>query len=457
MATTDELLDAAKAIDIYTEKGYFEAKASLKTLLLGADVEPKGNLRTRKTPVKGKRKSGAMQFRFKDTPGDYVISDSGGPSGIPPPEVIVQRRTALSDNLYGIDSREGDHKSPNPQTYTHSVFGPYYNGSITTSSPGRSVTGAGVMPYVCSQMYGVEVNGAKVTAKNAAISDILDQIRGEVDLSIDIAESGKTKTMLQSAYKAMVKVLDGARKLRRAAKTLDSRRLLTLQKLNKKGFDPRAVPTSVGNAWLAYTYGIKPAVQSVYGAAGLLINPSKSGLKVLVGKGRGSDHCKETRAGPNGFDKESRSTKVDARCTIAGRFDFKPSIVSQLAGFTSLNPISIAWELTPYSFVVDWFIDIGGYLRAAESTLIYGDNFVNGYMSETWRTTWVNTLSGSASRPADPSTSDTITASGGGRETSKKRTVLTALPFPDFPPFNPRLGSSRLISAAALLGQFLKK
>jgi len=456
MATTDELLKAAKAIDIYTDDGYFKAKASLKELLVGADVGPKGNLRTRRTPTKGKRKSGVMQFRFRDSNGPFLVEDSGGPGGHPPPETYVQVRTAESNNLYGIDSREGDHKSPNPQMYTHSVFSPYYHGVVATFYPGRSVVGTGYLPWGCNQLPGLDINGARSTAKNSAISDILDQIRGEVDLSIDIAESGKTRTMLMSAYKAMVKVLDGARKLRRAAKTLDSQRLLALQKLNKKGFDLRKVPKQLGNAWLAYTYGIKPAVQSVYGAAELLIKPSKSGLKVLVGKGSGNDSVKKTNTGPNGFDTEVRTTKVDARCTIAGRFDFKPSIVSQLAGFTSLNPVSIAWELTPYSFVVDWFIDIGGYLRAAESVFIYGDNFVNGYMSETARTEWTGSLQGMQTRTDGSGTIDIVSGFAGGTETQKKRTVLTALPFPDFPPFNPRLGSSRLISAAALLGQFLK-
>lgn len=449
--------NAAKTIDIYTEKGYFEAKASLKELLIGRDADPKGNLRTRRVPVKGKRKSGVMQFRFRDSNGPYFVEDSGGPGGFPPPSSYVQVRTAESNNLYGIDSREGDHKSPNPQEYTHSVYQPYYYGLVATYYPGRSVTGTGYLPWYCAQLSGIDVNSARVTAKNNAISDILDQIRGELDLSIDLAESHKTKLMLQSAYKAMVKVLDGARSLRRAAKTLDSRRLLAIQKLNKKGFDPLLVPKQLGNAWLAYTYGLKPSVQSVYGTAQALITPSNSGIKVLVGKGRGTDSVKQTNAGPNGYDVEKRTTKVDARCTIAGRFDFKPSIVSQLAGFTSLNPVSIAWELTPYSFVVDWFIDIGGYLRAAESVLIYGDNFVNGYMSETARTEWTGSLQGMQVRSDGTGTIDLVRGTAGGRETKKKRTVLTALPFPEFPPFNPRLGSSRLISAAALLGQLLKR
>jgi len=36
--------------------------------------------------------------------------------------------------------------------------------------------------------------------------------------------------------------------------------------------------------------------------------------------------------------------------------------VAQLSGLT--DPASVLWELTPYSFVADWFIPIGNYLAA---------------------------------------------------------------------------------------------
>jgi hypothetical protein len=35
------------------------------------------------------------------------------------------------------------------------------------------------------------------------------------------------------------------------------------------------------------------------------------------------------------------------------------------SGFT--NPVSLAWELLPFSFVVDWFLPIGPYLESLDS------------------------------------------------------------------------------------------
>ena len=50
--------------------------------------------------------------------------------------------------------------------------------------------------------------------------------------------------------------------------------------------------------------------------------------------------------------------------------------------YTSMNPASIKWELVPYSFVVDWFYDIGSYLRGCETSTIYSSVFKAGWTSE---------------------------------------------------------------------------
>jgi hypothetical protein len=45
-----------------------------------------------------------------------------------------------------------------------------------------------------------------------------------------------------------------------------------------------------------------------------------------------------------------------------------------------VNPLSIAWELLPWSFVVDWFIPVGNTLEAM--TAGYGLNDNGGWITE---------------------------------------------------------------------------
>jgi hypothetical protein len=42
-----------------------------------------------------------------------------------------------------------------------------------------------------------------------------------------------------------------------------------------------------------------------------------------------------------------------------------------------LNPLQVAWELVPFSFVVDWILPIGSFLEAATGTI--GTTFDSGY------------------------------------------------------------------------------
>jgi hypothetical protein len=45
-----------------------------------------------------------------------------------------------------------------------------------------------------------------------------------------------------------------------------------------------------------------------------------------------------------------------------------------------VNPLSIAWEVIPFSFVVDWFIPVGQVLEACTATM--GLSFVDSWTSE---------------------------------------------------------------------------
>lgn len=51
-----------------------------------------------------------------------------------------------------------------------------------------------------------------------------------------------------------------------------------------------------------------------------------------------------------------------------------PQLISQLVpkllGFT--NPAAVLWEATPFSFVVDWFLPIGDYLKTLDGSTLNG-------------------------------------------------------------------------------------
>lgn len=129
------------------------------------------------------------------------------------------------------------------------------------------------------------------------------------------------------------------------------------------------------------------------------------------------------------------------------------STLNTIARFASLNPLSIAYELTPYSFVADWFLGIGDYLRGLETHAQFSAGFSEGYVTTTSRIITSATDSGNGKdiggRREGGSIHSTVTT------VSKNRSVLGGLPKPQVPKLTMDLGSSRLISAAALLRNFI--
>lgn len=124
------------------------------------------------------------------------------------------------------------------------------------------------------------------------------------------------------------------------------------------------------------------------------------------------------------------------------------SRLNSIANYTSLNPVSIVWELIPYSFVVDWFTNVGGYLRNLESSLLYGSDFAYGYRSDL-------SVQHETQGAAGGNNAYSEVAAGDYLLVTFRRSILNASPTPRFPSFNPKLGTTRLLSAASLLGQQL--
>lgn len=257
--------------------------------------------------------------------------------------------------------------------------------------------------------------------------DVLNQkVRGDLDLSVDLAEAGKTKKMLSL-----------------------SNQVVDYTNTFQKRFGPLK---AASNLWLTYQYGVKPLLGSIY-------NLAEENLRVVINK---TAHL-HARASGTYVPKEVIINTIHGQQTmpVTGGGPIKTSVTYgvdvrtdqfDLARFSSLNPVSIAWELTPYSFVVDWFYNVGGYLRNMETYLLYANKFRSGYRTR------LSAGSTSFLRYEKVRTSgetSDVFKRGTVRHIAIDRYALVSYPSPTLPSLSADLGSSRLVSAAALLGQML--
>lgn len=266
---------------------------------------------------------------------------------------------------------------------------------------------------------------------NAALEKLNAKARGELDLGIALAEAGSTMRMVKSVSK----VIDFAR-LSRLGGTKD-----------------------LANGWLQWQYGWKPLVSDVFLAADEAIRVVLNELQSIRARATipievNREHRREIIT-TNPLTPTVAKGKGKASCTIGVRYQvprFDP------ARWSSLNPVSLAWELIPYSFVFDWFYDVGSWLRAMETGLYYGASFKSGWVSELYRYEAVenvklphNVVYSSVSRR------EWFPTTGSIRRIEFRRRVLTSWPLPRKPTFKVDLGAQRMISAAALLRQLLSR
>lgn len=136
------------------------------------------------------------------------------------------------------------------------------------------------------------------------------------------------------------------------------------------------------NNWLQLQYGWLPLLKDAHDGAQFLAHylnaPSQQVYRV---RGRIAYNMA-------GFDlfKVSGATNW-ASATGWYRHALKATLkekdVVALSGLT--DPLSVAWELLPYSFVIDWFIPIGNYLQARGLKQALTGTFVET-TSNTWET-----------------------------------------------------------------------
>jgi hypothetical protein len=133
------------------------------------------------------------------------------------------------------------------------------------------------------------------------------------------------------------------------------------------------------NKWLEYQYGWKPLLTDLHAQYGIIT----SGLKdekafLLSGKSSQMREYKYT------------DTVYESSPRITNRRDFKVQVLVQSSFYATmssaswraagqiglLNPLEVAWELLPFSFVFDWFMPVGNVLEAM--TARAGLTYVSG-------------------------------------------------------------------------------
>jgi hypothetical protein len=392
-------------------------------------------------PIVGQKQTGGvMTDQTQLLPGRRVIVTTAT-SGSPPvtnTSTLVQSVTAWDKILDNVASVDGNRRNPNPHRFR--VRKTDRGGGVTWAGDSRNNTTISGNQALALPLFASFVDLKNFTY-NKVLSKMYEQIRGDTDLSVDAFQARQSGVMLNQRFKQGREVF-----LSKAPKGI-----LAIADLVRRM--KRSNPRDWGSIRLEWVYGWKPLAKDIYGAAENMILASAksssgiSGHPVRVNGSETSDWRVTRSENQPGVYTITEIEKI-FQCRITGFYALTTGGLNSVAGYTSLNPVSIAWELVPYSFVADWFVDVGGYLRNMESSLLYNSDFTGGYSTERSKETIRQSVTG-----GNLSYSASVKGSYEGKEFQRK--VLVSSPSPRPPSFNPKLGTERLINAAALLSQML--
>lgn len=145
-----------------------------------------------------------------------------------------------------------------------------------------------------------------------------------------------------------------------------------------------AAARSASHRWLELQYGWKPLLQDVAGAAEAVAQAFNNLHRCsAVGRSyRTVDRILLNTVTKNGSGGVTTDwIRVTGRHEIRYHLRFYPdSIMRAPVQLGITNPLELAWELLPYSFVVDWFADVGKSISTLDATV--GLTFDGGCKTE---------------------------------------------------------------------------
>lgn len=284
-------------------------------------------------------------------------------------------------------------------------------------------------------------------AKSRALAELKSQ---KVNIAQFFAERKQTIALIADSAAKIAGFLSRLKKgdIVGAGKALGSRPSRRIRR-NYRELRTQSVRDATADAWLAMQYGWKPLLSDVYGAVDMLVERT-SDIQRFMAKSKAvrSEERVHLQNAESTFMRwrVTQKTKVTVKYTFM--FDVEQAALAGQGRLGLTNPLLLAWELVPYSFVVDWFLPIGNALSSLDATI--GLKFQTGakvvrietntrFELEPWTEAWQGR--GTAWG----------TGEGYGKVVSIERTVENFFPSPQMPELKNPLSVTHALNALALL------
>lgn len=189
--------------------------------------------------------------------------------------------------------------------------------------------------------------GGSEPSRIASSNKALDKLYERLGQSEALLVAWKER---QSALDLMTSNIGRLVRIARAVKRRDPKIVRQVMKRNPKGKDVAKTPAGL---WLEYHFAIVPTIMDIHHAAGLL------GFEFPVEKLSFSSGAECTVKSGRKMYQWYRDYEFITITKLSGEiYGLNPNVhLATMLGFG--QPLSVAWEMTPFSWFIDYFVNVG--------------------------------------------------------------------------------------------------
>jgi hypothetical protein len=193
-----------------------------------------------------------------------------------------------------------------------------------------------------------------------AYSSFREKVGAAAELGAAIAQSQKSIDMIEKRVKQIIEI----------GRTLKSGRIL---KITKRGrllrqrqknveFDARKSAKEMGGTVLEVLYGWLPLMGDIYSAAEVLSRDVRP--KMLHAKSKTVEYFPTSVNSSDGTNKweHTQLDRFEQHITIRANINIQNPNLDLVNRLGLINPMTILWEVIPFSFIVDWFVNVQDFL-----------------------------------------------------------------------------------------------
>lgn len=264
------------------------------------------------------------------------------------------------------------------------------------------------------------LNGANVA--NRLVVNCLNQVRSQkINLAVAFAESRKTASMIADRTLSLYR---SYRDLRKGNITSAWKHL---------ALHPGNRGRKIAKSTLEVQYGWRPLMSDIYGGYEALSRDARTEQFLIKTKASTSSPSYETTS-YNGSTTGSSPFLVIQEDVLLQRsqvvlwYSVTSELLLSASSVGLTDPLSVVWELTPYSFLIDWIAPVGDLLSALSAT--QGTRFIGGTLTHSSRFTRHYNIMGTTVAVSGGKWTGSGLVKSDSEAFNMSRTVYKTSPFP---------------------------